>query len=691
MKKIIQLVALMLSVASGSVFAQQDTLFYGPDTVCIGQPVNLTSRYVNQSSYYWNFCSGYYDNFPVGFNLGSGFSFNHPANIDVARDPATGDYFGFVVNAATTELIRLNYGKSLDNIPTVTNFGNLQNALPTNPTSLFMLRDTFSGYWYLFVAGGYTAASSTLARVDFGASLSNPAPNIANFGNLFGLFDYPKGIFIAQDANNQWYGYMVNHNTNHIIYLQFSYNISNTPLAYDGGNPSGTLNLVTDMAGIKFGGNWYLFATNSGSNTLVRIDLGTTLDTLGSTTITPANLVGTDLGNFNFRILAPSSIAIGRDCGKLFAYVTDSTTNQLINIEMTTPQGPFVSRDYGDLGFMNLPTGISSIIRDSDNLYAFVCNEGDNSLTKIEVQQCHNASIHSFNEVTPPTYYYDTAGTFNIYYIINEGLPTADVQCRVITVIPNPADTMSPNVTICQGDTTKLWDFSSFADSIVWTKPYNSDTTFLRWDSVRVWPQYSTWYPVIRYYPHGCTVRDSVKVNVSNVWADAGYDRTIIDGAATVLGGPNMPISNSFSYNWQPYQFLSDTALPFPSATPPYDYTYVLTVTELTDDLGCTAKDTVTIHVSCGDFQIPNVFAPNSPNSGVNRFGILNNMITHLQYLRIYDRWGALVFSTTDVTQRWDGTFNGNQEPEGVYVWEADGYCLDGTRITKKGNVTLIK
>src|SRR4051794_21225201 len=125
MKKCLLLIALLVLSKWNMLCAQ--TLFNAPDTVCINQDVKLTSNVFNQQSYFWGFCSGYLVNAPTGTNLGNNFGFHLPASIDIVYD--SGSYYGFVVNSRTTELERLNFGNSLSNIPTVTNFGNLTNGL----------------------------------------------------------------------------------------------------------------------------------------------------------------------------------------------------------------------------------------------------------------------------------------------------------------------------------------------------------------------------------------------------------------------------------------------------------------------------------------------------------------------------------------------------------------------------------
>ena len=677
--------------------ASPDSLFFAPDTVCVNQPISLKSNVFNAASYYWGFCSGYLMDPPTGSNMGSTYGFHMPANIDIAED--AGNYYGFVVNFETTELLRLNFGNSLTNVPTVTNFGNLTNGLPVNPTSLQIVHDTFSNNWFVFVSGGTTQATSQLARVDFGHNLDNGGPDIANFGNYANVLNGPKGIFIAEDSNNHWYGYLVNHNTSELIRLDFSFNISTTPLMANLGNPTGALDFPTDMAGTRYNGKWYLFATNEASSTVARIDLGTGMDTAATAFPNLGATIGDASGatstSFNHRIIVPSSISLDKDCGDIYAYVTDSTTNQLIKITMPADldlNTSYTAVDYNNVGLTSEPSCISTVLRDHDNLYAFITNAHDSSLTQIDFNACHNSTIPSFTEVTPPVYSYDQPGVYNVYYVVNQGLPTQEVDCKAITVLAKPTIYMNTDTTLCQGDTIHLYAISDLADSIRWTNTYAIDTSNLYADSVRVFPIYSTSYDVVLYYPDGCIVDTTVRVHVSKVFADAGPDRTIQDGASTTLGGPNTTTNGIYTYAWSPFQYLTDMNIPNPVANPPFDYTYVLTVTELNDIYGCKASDTVVVHVTCGsNFNLPNAFAPNSESSATNSFGILNNEIITLNYFRVFNRWGQEVFETTDPAKRWDGTYNNKPAPPDVYVWEADGFCTSGLRMKNSGNVTLLR
>jgi gliding motility-associated-like protein len=199
----------------------------------------------------------------------------------------------------------------------------------------------------------------------------------------------------------------------------------------------------------------------------------------------------------------------------------------------------------------------------------------------------------------------------------------------------------------------------------------------------------TTDYQVRLTFPDGCTVDSNVKVDVSLVRADAGPDRSIKDGASTVVGGPNTFTGARYLYEWVPTTWLDNPYGMYATVTPQTTRTYYLRVTN-TD--GCVAIDTVVVNVSCGGFNLPNAFAPDNMHEAPRSFGMLNRQISQLNYFRIFDRWGKLVFSTTDKTKEWDGTVNGEKAPFGVYVWEADGFCeVTEERIRASGNVTLIR
>jgi gliding motility-associated-like protein len=58
---------------------------------------------------------------------------------------------------------------------------------------------------------------------------------------------------------------------------------------------------------------------------------------------------------------------------------------------------------------------------------------------------------------------------------------------------------------------------------------------------------------------------------------------------------------------------------------------------------------------------------------------------------QIYDRWGKLLFKSTDFNEGWDGKVNGNEAPQGVYLWRYSYNNSEGKTLEDKGTVMLIR
>ena len=65
--------------------------------------------------------------------------------------------------------------------------------------------------------------------------------------------------------------------------------------------------------------------------------------------------------------------------------------------------------------------------------------------------------------------------------------------------------------------------------------------------------------------------------------------------------------------------------------------------------------------------------------------------IASLQYFKIYNRWGQLLFSTSETGKGWNGNYNGILQPPGTYVYEALGTDQSGNRVFRKGTIVLIR
>jgi gliding motility-associated-like protein len=167
---------------------------------------------------------------------------------------------------------------------------------------------------------------------------------------------------------------------------------------------------------------------------------------------------------------------------------------------------------------------------------------------------------------------------------------------------------------------------------------------------------------------YGCQLvrKTALKISkpVINVTAD---HYKIITG-----GEVQLKATGAQRYTWAPPIGLSQTDVPDPIASPTVSTQYVVTGY---DSLDCVDHASVTVTVETTGF-IPNLFSPNDDgqNDQLRIYGLSS---ADGFSFTIYDREGALVYKTSEVTEAvqrgWDGTKNGNRQPPGVYFWKVKG------------------
>jgi gliding motility-associated-like protein len=110
------------------------------------------------------------------------------------------------------------------------------------------------------------------------------------------------------------------------------------------------------------------------------------------------------------------------------------------------------------------------------------------------------------------------------------------------------------------------------------------------------------------------------------------------------------------------------------------------------DEAGCNDSSFIAISVFQSEpiIFVPNAFTPG--NDGKN--DILRPIaagMAKIEYFRIYNRWGRLIFETTQNGRGWDGSINGSLQGTQSYVWEVKATDYKGRSYFQKGIVTLIR
>ncbi|RYZ51448.1 MAG: gliding motility-associated C-terminal domain-containing protein, partial [Chitinophagaceae bacterium] len=104
--------------------------------------------------------------------------------------------------------------------------------------------------------------------------------------------------------------------------------------------------------------------------------------------------------------------------------------------------------------------------------------------------------------------------------------------------------------------------------------------------------------------------------------------------------------------------------------------------------------DSITLRLSntvrCDTLYFPNAFTPNGDHRNDVFKSAYNHSIRKYR-LTIFNRWGNLVFTTSNGEKGWDGIYNGKEQGTGVYVWLATYTTALGKQKTQKGVVTLLR
>lgn len=256
-----------------------------------------------------------------------------------------------------------------------------------------------------------------------------------------------------------------------------------------------------------------------------------------------------------------------------------------------------------------------------------------------------------------------------------------------VLVTPYPQVRVSNDTIICFGDRVQLGG-TIVGAAFAWSPTsslINNNTLF-----PIAGPSRTTQYILTAIDTIGCDrpVSDTITVVViPPITAYAGRDTFVVAGRPIQLSA-----GGGSSFLWRPTTGLSDPTSDAPIATLPETIDSVRYIVRATGSGGCFAEDDVIVRVfkTGPDLFVPSGFTPN----GDGKNDILKPVgvgIAQLQQFRIFNRWGQLLFSTTQLGKGWDGTFSGIKQPAGTYVFEAIGTDQIGNRIYKKGTVVLIR
>jgi gliding motility-associated-like protein len=322
---------------------------------------------------------------------------------------------------------------------------------------------------------------------------------------------------------------------------------------------------------------------------------------------------------------------------------------------------------------------------------AVICS---NSTTDISAATVTNGSTPGLSfsywqDATATTAYNNmTVATGGTYYIKGTDANNCfDIKPVAVSTYALPQVSAGNDIVICNNDSVLL---TASANSILpvsylWQSLTQGGIKNPTAAATIVKPGTTIDYTITVTDSCNLSVADTITVVVQPpVKAFAGNDTIAVTGQPHQLSA-----TGGINYAWQPATILNNSFIANPLAT---IYTDSILFTVIVKDAaGCTGYDTVKIKSYKGvTYYVPNAFSPNGDGKN-DVFRPLPVGIASTDYFRIFNRYGEIIFETTQITSGWNGTYKGKLQQPGNYIWMLKGRGQNGKLIEMKGNVVLVR
>lgn len=286
------------------------------------------------------------------------------------------------------------------------------------------------------------------------------------------------------------------------------------------------------------------------------------------------------------------------------------------------------------------------------------------------------------NPIALPT---NNPTTYQVTARIDHCIAVDDIT---VTLVPYPVANAGPDTIICY-DTDAQLQGSMTGSAFTWS-PVSTLTNSNTLNPIAS-PLDTTAYVLSVTDILGCPKpkRDTAIVYVlPKILAFAGEDTAVVVGQSLQFNA-----SGGVSYFWTPATGLNRNNISNPIGIYNGSQDSIRYKVFVSNTAGCIDSAYVTVRVFRTNPQIfvPTAFTPNGDgkNDYVRPIPV---GITRMDYFRIYNRWGQLVYSSTNTeTPGWDGKINGKEQATATFVWIVRGTDFTGKVVFAKGTVTLIR
>ncbi len=292
------------------------------------------------------------------------------------------------------------------------------------------------------------------------------------------------------------------------------------------------------------------------------------------------------------------------------------------------------------------------------------------------------------NGATTQTISVNTAGNYSV--TVTQG--TCNATGQVTVTVNTTTVNLGVNRTICAGQSVTLDAGGGTGRTFLWSNGATTQTI-----NVTTAGTYS-----VTVTQNNCPATSQVQVTVNPL-----PNPTIIQLLPEYCPqNPNIPFTSTlsggtFTINGTPNTTFSPTTLGAGNYTIVYNYTDPITSCSFSRTQNVRILDansaTCFVALPVADFFVPDLFSPNQDSK--NDLFVVKGDYIKIFEMKIYDRYGNLMYETNDFQQAknqgWNGKSNDKEQPTGVYFWEIKGEYNNGNALNykgkNKGSVKLVR
>ncbi len=294
---------------------------------------------------------------------------------------------------------------------------------------------------------------------------------------------------------------------------------------------------------------------------------------------------------------------------------------------------------------------------------------------------------------TSPVYTYTNNGMYNVTLAVTSIEGCVDTIIEPVSFVKN-IYSINKDTLLCSTNAINLlatggqwyeWTPSSYLNNTSIQNPVSTPDRSITYEC--------TMYNIL-VNGDTCSKTLSTNVSISDI---SQQDFSSVNFIDTIFAGESTTYEITPCYNYDylispENYYVSNSECNYTFA-PPQTTIYSVTVS---DSLGCSRilEGVIKIKVNNADCKEPYLFVPTgfTPNGdGENDILFIRGAAITELYFAVYNRWGEVVFETTDKNKGWDGTYKGKLLDPAVYAYYVKAKCINNQEFFKKGNVTLIR